>query len=60
MSNHPLTDAEKSEIAELAADLAYKRFYASVGESIIKKALWVIGAGAVAVWVIIQNGAMPK
>lgn len=60
MSNHPLTEAEKSEIAELAADLAYKRFYASVGESIIKKALWVIGAGAVAVWVIIQNGAMPK
>ena len=59
MNNRPLTDAEKDEIAELAADKAYQRFYAVVGESIVKKAIWVLGAGAFAVWIYL-NGDMPK
>ena len=50
MTDRPLTDAEKDEIAELAADKAYQRFYAVVGESIVKKAIWVLGAGAFALW----------
>tara|TARA_R100001369_G_scaffold76241_1_gene105363 strand:- start:1739 stop:1918 length:180 start_codon:yes stop_codon:yes gene_type:complete len=59
MNDRPLTDAEKDEIAELAADKAYQRFYAVVGESIVKKAIWVLGAGAFAVWIYL-NGDMPK
>jgi len=59
MNDRPLTDSEKDEIAELAADKAYQRFYAVVGESIVKKAIWVLGAGAFAVWIYL-NGDMPK
>jgi len=59
MNDRPLTDAEKDEIAELAADKAYQRFYAVVGESIVKKAIWALGAGAFAVWIYL-NGDMPK
>ena len=57
MSN--LTDAEKDEIAELAADKAYQRFYAVVGESVVKKAVWILGAAAVAIWVYF-SGDIPK
>ena len=53
MSN--LTDAEKDEIAELAADKAYQRFYSVVGESVVKKAVWVLGA----IWVYF-SGDIPK
>tara|TARA_R110000772_G_scaffold169743_1_gene281619 strand:+ start:164 stop:358 length:195 start_codon:yes stop_codon:yes gene_type:complete len=60
MDNRPLTDAEKNEIAELAADKAYERFYSAVGESIVKKALWVLGAGAMAAWYLISQGGVPK
>jgi hypothetical protein len=60
MDNRPLTDAEKNEIAELAADKAYERFYAAVGQSIVKKALWVLGAGALAAWYLISQGGIPK
>lgn len=60
MDNRPLTEAEKHEIAELAADIAYKRFYSSVGESVVKKALWVLGAGAIAAWYLITQGGVPK
>ena len=60
MDNRPLTDAEKNEIAELAADKAYERFYSAVGQSIVKKALWVLGAGAMAAWYLISQGGVPK
>ena len=59
MTDHKLTDAEKDEIAELAADKAYQRFYSVVGESVVKKAIWVLGAGALAVYMYF-NGDMPK
>jgi len=59
MTDRPLTDAEKDEIAELAADKAYQRFYAVVGESIVKKAIWILGAGAFAFWAYF-NGDIPK
>ena len=37
-----LTDEEKKEIAEMAAKIAYSRFYEIVGESVIKKAIFMI------------------
>tara|TARA_B110000305_G_scaffold139763_1_gene155851 strand:+ start:485 stop:658 length:174 start_codon:yes stop_codon:yes gene_type:complete len=51
MSEHKLTQVEKNEIAELAADKAYDRFYLAVGKSVTKKLMWIIGAGAFACWV---------
>ena len=59
MTDHKLTDAEKDEIAELAADKAYQRFYSVVGESVVKKAVRVLGAGAVAIYMYF-NGDLPK
>ena len=50
MAARKLTKEEMETIAELAADKAYQRFYAVVGESIVKKAIWVLGAGAFALW----------
>ena len=52
-----LTQKQKEEIAELAADRAYDRFYLAVGKSVTKKLMWIIGAGAFAAWVYF-NGDM--
>tara|TARA_R110000824_G_scaffold178556_1_gene358301 strand:+ start:268 stop:441 length:174 start_codon:yes stop_codon:yes gene_type:complete len=51
-----LTQKEKEEIAELAADKAYERFYLAVGESVTKKILWIIGATAFAAWLYFKEG----
>jgi hypothetical protein len=51
---------EKDEIAELAANKAYERFYSSVGESVVKKVLWILGAGALAAWYLMSQGGIPK
>ena len=59
MDNRPLTENEKQEIAEMATDRAYQRFYAVVGESVVKKILWVLSAGAIACLVYF-NGDVPK
>ena len=56
MEDHHLTDSEKDEIAELAANKAYDRFYLAVGKSITKKILWVLGAGIAAIWYAIEGG----
>jgi|TARA_R110000851_G_C12920142_1_gene550200 hypothetical protein len=55
MTDH-LTQKEKEEIAELAADKAYERFYLAVGESVTKKILWIIGAAAFAAWLYFKEG----
>jgi len=57
--DHQLNDAEKDEIAELAANKAYDRFYQAVGKSVTKKLLWILGAVGVAIWMYI-NGDIPK
>ena len=57
--DHHLTDAEKDEIAELAANKAYDRFYQAVGKSVTKKLLWILGAVGVAIWMYL-NGDIPK
>ena len=59
MEHRPLTESEKQEIADMAADRAYQRFYAVVGESVVKKILWVLSAGAIACLVYF-NGDIPK
>lgn len=51
-----LTQKEKEEIAVLAADIAYQRFYSAVGESVTKKILWIIGATAFAAWLYFKEG----
>ena len=55
MNDRKLTDSEKQEIAEMV----YARFYAVVGESVVKKAVWILGAGALAIYVYL-NGEVPK
>jgi hypothetical protein len=60
MDDHSLTESEKAEIAQLAADIAYQRFYSAVGESVVKKVLWVLGAGALAAWYLLSQGGLPK
>ena len=59
MENRPLTDAEMDKIAEMAANKAFDKFHAAVGESVVKKAVWILGAGAFAIWVYF-NGDIPK
>ena len=55
MNEHKLTDQEKEQIAELAADKAYDRFYLAVGKSVTKKLMWIIGAGAAAIWFFLEG-----
>ena len=40
MNERKLTEQEKDEIAELAAQKAYDRFYLAVGKSVTKKLMW--------------------
>lgn len=56
MNERKLTSEEKNEIAELAADKAYDRFYLAVGKSVTKKLMWIIGAGAAAIWFFLEGG----
>ena len=56
MNERKLTPEEKNEIAELAADKAYDRFYLAVGISVTKKLMWIIGAGAAAIWLFMEGG----
>ena len=50
MNDRELTAVEKNEIAELAADKAYERFYLAVGKSVTKKILWITSAVLLASW----------
>ena len=56
MNERKLTQEEKNEIAELAADKAYDRFYLAVGKSVTKKLMRIIGAGAAAIWLFMEDG----
>jgi hypothetical protein len=52
-----LTQQEKDEIAELAAQKAFDKFYLAVGKSVTKKVLWVVGATGLAIWIYLKEGA---
>ena len=56
MSDTKLTKLEKEEIAELASQKAYDRFYLAVGKSVVKKLMWIIGASAFACWLYFKEG----
>ena len=56
MEDRALTAAEKDEIAELAANKAYDRFYLAVGKSFTKKFLWVVSAAIAAMWMAMEGG----
>ena len=56
MTDRKLTDFEKDEIAELAANKAYERFYLAVVKSVTKKLLWIISATAGACWLYFKDG----
>jgi len=45
---NPLSDEQIDEIAERAAERALEKVYEQIGRSVVKKALWIIGAGAIA------------
>jgi len=51
-----LTKAEKNEIAELAADKAYERFYLAVGKSVTKKIMWIASAVLFTCWIYFKEG----
>ena len=56
MNDRELTQQEKNEIAELAADKAYERFYLAVGKSVTKKILWIASAVVFASWLYFKEG----
>lgn len=56
-----LTDEQIEAIAERAAEVALERVYTEVGKSVIKKLLWLTGAVAVGLAMLLSNhGAFPK
>ena len=48
----PLTDRQAENIADLAARLSRERMYAEIGRSVVKKAIFTLGAAgaALAAW----------
>ena len=43
-----LSEAQIDAIADRAADRALEKVYTTIGRSVVRKALWVIGAGVIA------------
>lgn len=48
MSRIELTDEQLEALAERAAEKALKKVYEEVGRSTVRLALWIVGAGVVA------------
>ena len=61
MSDEPrvLTEHDIDHIAEKAADKALEKVYSEIGKNVVKKMLWVLGAGTIAV-LIWLNSPTPK
>jgi hypothetical protein len=57
---HPLSEEQMDAIAERAAKKAIDLVYQEVGRSVIKKILWVVGIGTVALltW-LAKDGRIP-
>ena len=49
-NRQPLSDDEIERIASRASEIAYARFYQKVGESVVRRGLFILGAGAAAIW----------
>ena len=54
-NRQPLSDDEIEQIASRASEIAYARFYQKVGESVVRKGLFILGAGAAAIWFYING-----
>ena len=54
-NRQPLSDEEIEQIAARASEIAYARFYQKVGESVVGKGLFILGAGAAAIWFYING-----
>lgn len=50
---------EQEAIAQRAADIAFEKFYAEVGKSIVRKFLWVVGAVTVALLMWLGGRGIP-
>jgi hypothetical protein len=50
-----LTDDQINDVAERAAEKAIERVYTEIGRSVVKKVLWVVGAGALALFVWMRS-----
>lgn len=57
--SNPLTEEQIEEIAEKAAEKAIERLtgevYKAVGKSVIEKAVWIVGAVSVGVWLYLKK-----
>ena len=42
-NRQPLSDEEIEQIAARASEIAYARFYQKVGESVVRKGLFILG-----------------
>tara|TARA_R110000764_G_scaffold94806_1_gene178604 strand:- start:89 stop:274 length:186 start_codon:yes stop_codon:yes gene_type:complete len=54
-NREPLSDDEIEQIASRASEIAYARFYQKVGESVVRRGLFILGAGAAAIWFYING-----
>lgn len=55
-----LTDEQIEQIAERAAQVALNKVYTEIGRSVVKKALWIIGASVLAALVWLgRDGKIP-
>ena len=53
-----LTNAEIDKVAKRAVDMAFQQMYEEVGKSVVKRALWVIGVGALGLMVWLSSKGM--
>lgn len=51
----PLTQRQAENIADLAARRAQERMYAELGRSVVKKAIFVLGAAVMAITAWLSN-----
>lgn len=57
--NIPLTDEQIEEIAEKAAEKAIEKLtgdvYKAVGKSVVEKAIWIVGAISLGIWLYLKK-----
>jgi hypothetical protein len=54
-----MTDDEIERVTDLAAekavDKALDKMYSEIGKGVLKKAVWIVGIGIVALWIWLGN-----
>ncbi len=54
-TNFRLSEEQLDELAERAADKALEKVYIQIGKSIVQKALWIIGASILPVYLFLKS-----